>query len=128
VTDDFWSARSTSGRPLTINGVAKMHRQQWATATRNLRAEWTVLWIDAGLARVAAAWPIEVRVIPLHRTRRTPQDVGACAPAAKAAIDALVDVGFIPDDDPEWVRRVTFCAPDVGEVDGLELHISRFEG
>lgn len=126
MTDDAWYARSTSGRPLTVNTVASLHRQQWATQTRDHRAEWGWLWREAKVP-TPIPFPIQVRVVPLHRDRRSPQDVAACAPAAKAAIDALTDIGALIDDGPSYVRRVIFEAPHIGEVDGLKLYVERFE-
>jgi hypothetical protein len=126
--DDIWWARSTGARPLTVNRVAGMHRQAWATHTRRVRTDWGWLWRAAKpRPPTPISFPIEVRVIPLHSSKRSPQDVAACAPEAKAAIDALVDIGALIDDGPAYVRRVTFCAPDIGDVDGMEVHVSRYE-
>jgi hypothetical protein len=51
------------------------------------------------------------------------QDTAACFPAAKAAIDGLVDSGLITDDTPDIVKTITFHAPRTGR-DGLVLIIS----
>lgn len=42
---------------------------------------------------------------------RALQDPGNNMPAAKAAIDGLVDAGVIPDDIPNHVASITFHAP-----------------
>ncbi len=60
----------------------------------------------------------------LSGRQRSQQDVGACFPAAKAAIDGLVGAGVIPDDTPDHVITLTFRAPVVGQGDGLELVVS----
>jgi hypothetical protein len=62
-------------------------------------------------------------VIPLHKNGRSPQDTGACFPAAKAAIDGLVDAGVVEDDTAKQVVQIDFHAPLVDGVDGLRLMI-----
>lgn len=124
---DQWTARSTSGRPLTVNALVNMHRMAWAQRTAALREEWGWLWASAGLRGLLLP-VIEVDVFPLHLNNRSPQDVAACAPAAKPAIDALVDVRAIRDDGPAVVRRVTFHPPEVLGVDGLEITVHRLTG
>jgi len=43
-----------------------------------------------------------------YRTRGRWPDVAGCAPAAKAAIDGIVDAGVLDDDDPTHVIDVTY--------------------
>jgi glycine/serine hydroxymethyltransferase len=50
------------------------------------------------------------------------QDVGACFPSAKAAIDGLVHAGVLPDDTPDHVCSLTFHQPRRGPH-GLHLLI-----
>lgn len=119
-TTTAWRVRSTSGRPLTVNEVAKMHRLVWARRTAELRSEWWALAIEAHLPRMRQA---RITARPLHADRRSPQDVAACAPAVKAAIDGLVDARVLPDDDAGHLLAVTFLPPAVDGVDGLELVI-----
>ncbi len=105
-------------RPLTVNKVATMHRQQWAALTRDQRLVWQLI---ARQRKVPALGRISVTAEPLHKDRRSPQDVAACAPAVKAAIDGLVDAGVVEDDSPEFVTSVRFLPPVVCGVDGLRL-------
>lgn len=49
--------------------------------------------------------------------------MGACAPAAKAAIDGIRDAGVWPDDDALYVVELVFSAPVYGEGDALEIRI-----
>jgi hypothetical protein len=107
-------------RPLTVNAVASLHRQQWATRTRSERRAWELL---ARAEKVPAMDRIRVVVTPLHKDRRSPQDCAACAPAVKAAVDGLVDAGVIPDDNPDHLDEITFRAPWVCGADGLRLRI-----
>lgn len=50
------------------------------------------------------------------------QDVAACNPAVKAAIDGLVDAGVLPDDSPEYLKSVEFFPPQKGR-DALTLYV-----
>lgn len=115
-----WSIRSEGARPLTVNAVAKMHRQQWATHTRETRGRWHLLALEAEVRRVEAC---TITATPLHKDRRSPQDVAACAPEVKAAVDGLIDAGLLDDDSPDRLLSIQFLPPDVCGVDGLQLRI-----
>lgn len=115
-----WVLEDTGARPLTINRVINLHRQQWAAITKVERRKWAVL---ARAGRVPALHQARVTVTPLHANRRSPQDAGACAAAAKAAIDGLVDAQVLPDDSPAHLLALTFLAPDVCGRDGMRLAI-----
>jgi len=105
---------------LTVNGLVNLHRMQWAKHTAATREEWG--WLGRA-AKVGMCQAVEVVVTPLHSSRRSPQDVAACAPEAKAGIDGLVDAGMIPDDSPQHLRAVTFLPPLIGDVDGMVIAI-----
>lgn len=112
-------------RPLTVNRVADLHRQQWARHTRVTREAWAWAWIDARPPRFAGPFAeAVVDVTPLHADGRSPQDVAACAPEAKAAVDGAVDAGLILDDGPAHVRLVVFHPPDVCGRNGLRVTIT----
>jgi hypothetical protein len=64
---------------------------------------------------VPALGPCEVVVRVYYPNRRSLPDVGSCFPAYKAAQDGLVDAGVFPDDRVEWVRRLVFEAPVIGQ-------------
>lgn len=115
-----WTIRDEGARPLTVNKVKDMHRQQWATHTRETRGRWHLLALEAKVPRLDSC---TIVAQPLHANRRTPQDVAACAPEVKAAIDGLVDAGLLDDDGPAHLRRVSFLPPLVCGVDGLELTV-----
>tara|TARA_R110002020_G_scaffold50348_3_gene142339 strand:- start:66 stop:377 length:312 start_codon:yes stop_codon:yes gene_type:complete len=70
---------------------------------------------------------IRVFATPLAKDRRWQQDVGACFPAVKAAIDGLVDAGILPDDSPQFVQALTFFPTEIGEIDGLRLIIEEVD-
>ena len=105
---------------MTVNKVMGLHRQQWATHTRETRGRWHLLALEAGVPSLERA---AFTVQPLHRDRRTPQDVAACVPEFKAALDGLVDAGVLFDDGPAYVESVTFLPPHVCGVDGLLVTI-----
>jgi hypothetical protein len=105
---------------MTTNRVASLHRQAWATHTRTTRERW--FWI-AQEAKIPGLKTIGVEVTPLHSSNRSPQDAGACAPEAKAAIDGLVDAGIILDDSGDHLPWIMFNRPEIGTLDGLRLTV-----
>jgi hypothetical protein len=121
ITDRTWVLVDDTGRPMTLNKVATLHRQTWATHTRIARRRW---WALALAAKVPHLDAITVDVTPLHANRRSPQDVAACAPEIKAAIDGLVDARVIPDDTAIHLHAVTFRPPDICGIDGVRLTIT----
>lgn len=110
----------TGVRPVTINWVARQHRQAWAQHTRETRRVWKTLAREARIPRLAKAG---ITVVPLHVNRKSMQDAAAAAPEAKAAIDGLVDAGILADDGPEYVSWVHFTAPRVCGHDGMLIRI-----
>jgi hypothetical protein len=115
-----WELRATGERPLTINAVAAMHRMKWARRTSATRALWWGLALEAHIPRLLRA---RIVVTPLHADGSSPQDVAACAPEAKAAVDGLVDARVLPDDGPAHLEAITFLPALVEGVDGLQLRI-----
>ena len=95
-------------RPLTVNKVVNLHRQQWAAHTRGVRSRWHLLAAEAGIPHLRRA---RFTVLPLHADMRAPQDPAACAPEFKACLDGLVDAGVLDDDTGEHVAAVTFLPP-----------------
>lgn len=104
------------GKLVTLNAERKGNRWGRATAT----AEW----------RQTAAWLAKAQKLPkLDRVTVTanPQqsrgvlaDAGNHLPSVKAAVDGLVDVGVLPDDNPKHVTALILIAPRRG-TDGLHL-------
>ena len=93
---------------LTVNKERTMH---WTARSASVKS-----WREAfgWLARSAdgppcdrSIGPCHIDVVPVRHDRRA-QDVAACLPSAKAAIDGLVDAGVWEDDSPEHVLSVTF--------------------
>lgn len=112
-------------RPLTLNAERAAHWRQHRATT----AEWreAFAWL-ARAKHVPRLDRIQVTVTPVLADRRS-QDVGACFPSVKAAIDGLVDAGVIPDDTPAHMARLTFEAPVLGaRLNALRLLIEPFGG
>lgn len=120
MTARSWTLEDHGARPLTTNRVAHLHRQQWANHTRQVRETWAWLALQSRVPRLPQA---RIVATPLHANRRSPQDVAACAPEAKAAVDGLVDAGVLDDDDPQHLLELAFTGPDVCGIDGLRLVI-----
>lgn len=120
MTARTWTLVDEGQRPLTVNAVARLHRQQWATHTRQVRETWAWLAVQARVPRLDRA---RIVATPLHANRRSPQDVAAAAPHVKAAVDGLVDAGVLDDDSPEFLVELAFRPPDICGADGLRLVI-----
>jgi len=89
--------------------------------------EWRQAFCDlARDAMLPSMEQIEVTVQPYVLNGRYRQDVGACFPHVKAAIDGLVDAGVLVDDHANIVVKLTFLAPQMGR-DALEIFITEVE-
>lgn len=106
-------------RPWTTNGERGSNRWERARRTKEWREAFALLALESGAPRLE--W-CDIIVEPWLANRRGIQDTGACHPAAKAAVDGLVDAGILADDTPDIVRTITYRAPQIGR-DGLVLTI-----
>lgn len=117
-----WTLRYDA-KPVTMNQIRTGGGDHWTTR-RAQTQEWreTFGW----LARSERIPPLEWMTVTVqHHCHRGPlADAGACMPSVKAAIDGLVDAGVIPDDDPEYLSRLTFLTPDRAKTAGLTLIVS----
>lgn len=107
-------------RPFTQNALRNMHHHEQARHVVEWRQAFG--WL-CKLQRVPHLEAIHVTVVH-HRKDKRSVDIGACMPAAKAAIDSLIDAKVIDDDTPQYVRSITFVAPIVSGFDGLELQLT----
>lgn len=125
MTEPLFTLVDDRGRPYTINQVAKDGRWKWRAHTATTRQFWWALGNNYHVRSIHRRHIHQVRIeaTPLHKDGRSPQDIGACAPHVKAAIDGLVDAGLIPDDNPKHLTLLTFDPPRVCGIDGLELRI-----
>lgn len=111
------------GRPVTHNDEQRGH---WGTRFSKTdiwkRAARAVIEKDLEDGFVRELDVVVVQVTPTYLSSVFP-DVGACAPTAKAVIDALVEVGIIPDDNPPHLARISYERPQRGTVDGLAVRV-----
>lgn len=112
-------------RPFTANGDRQRHYHAKAALVKEWRDAFCLLARSQRVPRFAA---VVVTVTQHTASRRSLPDTGACAPAAKAAIDGLVDAGVLPGDGPDVVRALTFLAPVVSGADALELSLVAWHG
>lgn len=115
-----WVLRRAGERPLNTNEERKLSRYKRADIVRQWRNDFATL---ALAERIPPLEQIRVVIVPHYTTRRSLPDTGACSPAAKAAIDGLVDAGVIPNDTPTHVLEHVYRPPRVEGWNGLALII-----
>lgn len=122
------TARSYSvtyeARPWTMNKDASGRTNRW---DRGLRvAEWRgVFHLRALEAKIPKLDAVNVTITQeLKNRQHMPDTCFGCAPAAKAALDGLVDAGILADDDPDHVRRISYDPPTVTGRDALTLTLT----
>lgn len=109
-------------RPWTTNAERKWSPYQRAAVVKEWRNAFHMLAWAEKLPRPIKS-PVVISAVPILRDHRG-QDVGACYPAVKAAIDGLVDAGVLDDDTPHYVASIVFITPELGQkIDALALRI-----
>lgn len=98
-------------RPWTTNAERAGNRWERASLVKEWRHGFELL---AKSEKIPPMSWITVTVEPHQKGGRL-QDVGACNPAVKAAIDGIVDAGVLPDDSSQFVRSLTFLPPVKGK-------------
>ena len=100
-----WRA-TDEARPRSLNAERRGSHWSHRLDTREERARWGWLW------KAAKVPPLTRATIDAYPSMRGMlADTGNCYPTVKAAIDALVDVGALPDDGPRFVASITLHAP-----------------
>jgi hypothetical protein len=110
-------------RPWTLNNERTWHHHKRAKIVKEWREAFCDLAKEEMVPRLEA---IEVTAQPYVLNGRYRQDVGGCFPAAKAAIDGLVDAGVLVDDNAKIVLKLTFLAPIFGR-DAFAITINEVE-
>jgi crossover junction endodeoxyribonuclease RusA len=113
-------------RPWSINQERNWHYHKRAKLVDEWRKEFKQLSILAGIPPLTA-----IQVIATPYLRRPVQDIGNCYPAAKAAIDGIVDADVIPDDTPEYLTLLGFRQPIIvksPDANALELLVIEVAG
>ena len=119
-----WCLELHGDRPWTTNAERTWHHMKRATHVKDMREAFGWMAKAQQLPKMRA---VHIYATPLAKNRKWRQDVGACFPAVKAAIDGLVDAGILPDDNPEFVRQLTFFPMEISDVDGLRIEIEEVE-
>lgn len=104
-------------RPWTTNAERNWHHMKRHKHVK----EWREAFHWLAKQKKPLAWG-EVTIEPWQKGGVL-QDVAACNPAAKAAIDGLVDAGILKDDSPEYLFSVRFMQPKKGK-DALVVKIT----
>lgn len=97
----------------TTNKDRNLHHHARAKLIKKWRVKFCELAKEANIPELEVMY---IEVIPNVATRNF-QDTAACNPAAKAAIDGIVDAGVVPDDSKEWLHWILFhpCVHTRGE-------------
>lgn len=115
----IWKLEHPVRPDFTLNKERTVHHMKRAKIVK----EWRAAFCDLAQAEmVPRLEQIEVIAQPWVLSARYRQDVGACFPLVKAAIDGLVDAGVLIDDNAKVVTKLTFLSPEFGR-DGLELTV-----
>lgn len=98
----------TGARPLTSN--------QSTGRNRYVVAKQVALWRKAvaDTSFLSSSFPLRPAHIvaqPVYFNMRSRPDTGAAHPTVKAIVDGLVDAGAWPDDNPDYVSRITHLPP-----------------
>lgn len=105
-------------RPWTLNEERAGNRFQRAKQTKQWREYFYFL---AQSQKIPQMTDCVITVTPFQARGRM-QDVAACVPAVKAAIDGLVDAGVLIDDAPTHLKAIVFKQPEKG-TPALRLEI-----
>lgn len=104
-------------RPWTLNRERRMHRMERAAHAR----EWREAFGWLAIRNKVPAFERAVVIVQPHLAGGPMPDVDACHPAAKAAIDGLVDAGVLKSDGPRHVIEVRYMAALPDSQDGLSI-------
>jgi hypothetical protein len=94
-------------KPWTTNAERAGNRWERATLVKQWR---TAFFYLAKQHKIPPLLDVDIIAVPHQKNGRL-QDVGACNPAVKSAIDGLVDAHVMQDDSPKYLKSVTFLQP-----------------
>lgn len=107
--------------PLPTWGMNLERSEHWRVHRARTREYRTTACLLARAARIPTLDRVAIEITPIGPSRTGDVAFG-CAPAAKAAIDGLVDARVLPDDTPKHVTFVGFH-PKITGAAGLHLLI-----
>ena len=100
--------------PRTIS--MNMYRNAHYHKLNALKQEFCWLFLEAlqkcGHKKEPIETPVKLTFVFHHKNKACLRDLDGNYPSVKFAIDAMVDLGLIPDDNPDYVKQITF---EVGE-------------
>lgn len=118
-------------RILTMNALNNTHHAVYARIREFWREHFKIEALREPITsaifinkKALFAW-CDITVDHVKPTKRN-IDVAACLPCVKAGIDGLVLAGLLPDDTPEFVRSLTFRAPEYQK--GIEALVITLTG
>ena len=116
------------GRPPNLNIERQGNRYKRHDVVTAWREAAAKAW--ANLALPPRTDRVTVCAQPHYRTYASRPDTGACLPAVKAALDGIVDTGYLSDDNPDYVMLLCLGAPVMASDhgDGLMVWIRSWLG
>tara|TARA_Y100001938_G_scaffold149843_1_gene238249 strand:+ start:4216 stop:4617 length:402 start_codon:yes stop_codon:yes gene_type:complete len=109
-------------RPWTLNSERSWHWSKRASRTKTTREKF--FWL-AKIEKIPHLEYVSIDVVPLTSSSTgSIADPASHFPAAKAAIDGIVDANVIDDDNGKYIQRITFWSPIRNSNDGLRLVIT----
>jgi crossover junction endodeoxyribonuclease RusA len=109
---------------LTVNKERSTHWSTRSSVVKAWREAFAWLALTSKLPTNGSVGPCHIDAVPLTARRSGRQDVGACLPVVKAAIDGLVDAGVWPDDTPDYVLSIRFWPQQKSSDQGVRIVIS----
>lgn len=123
------------GRMLGRNEEERLARSHWSKANEVKREETETSMLyakEAGLKPVEG--PVDVSIVFCEEVRffkngkrKKPRDVDNIQGAVKPIIDGLVKGGILPDDGPDYVRRVMPSVKYVTEDPHITVSVMEYE-
>jgi len=113
--------------PRTIS-MNKYRNSHYHTLNR-LKQEFNWLFLEAlqnsGYKKEPIDTPIKITFIFNYKNKRCLRDIDGNYPSCKFAIDAMVDLGLIPDDNPDYVKEITFKHGDMKD-NSFDMEIKKY--
>lgn len=106
---------------LTVNKERTVHWSARASVVKVWREAFAWLALSSKLPTNGSVGACHIDAVPLTGRSRGRQDVGACLPVVKAAVDGLVDAGVWPDDTPAHVLSIRFWPEQKAADNGLRI-------
>jgi hypothetical protein len=106
-------------KAILLNKWRTMHYMQVAKVRREWREAGALSWLTN---RQKFSTPVEIIVDHEVAKGRVP-DVGSCAECVKAFIDGLVDAGMLPDDNPQYLAKLSYMAPRKTGRDAVTISV-----